>query len=275
MGRAITGSVGRWEKGAQNLRADVQAVQELLAEVSQRLGDSHFDPKGIDGEIAKPPKHSNTVAAIEAFQSGFMSTSDGLVEVNGRTWSKLLDAAEEAVHNGSNPNAGGGPFFPFPVLPGANWTQSPRSFGSNRSNGTRAHAGCDLYFPQGTWIYAIADGTVTNGPYPFYAKTFALEVDHGSFLARYGEIQEHTLVRKGDVITAGQKIARVGHLVEITVPSDMLHLELYSKTASGALTVDVAQSKKRADGVPFLRRKDLIDPTARLNEWKTLLPKVY
>ena len=83
-------------------------------------------------------------------------------------------------------------------MPVSDWAHSPRAFGSNRNNGRRAHAGCDLYFEKGTWIYAIADGTVTRGPYPFYCETFALEVDHGEFLARYGEIQKTTTVKEGD-----------------------------------------------------------------------------
>ena len=48
-------------------------------------------------------------------------------------------------------------------------------------------------------------------PYPFYAKTFAIEIDHGAFLARYGEVQETAFVRKGDHVVAGQPIAKVGH----------------------------------------------------------------
>jgi murein DD-endopeptidase MepM/ murein hydrolase activator NlpD len=165
--------------------------------------------------------------------------------------------------------------FPFSLLPSADWTHGARAFASNRSQGTRAHAGCDLYFPVGTWIHAIRDGVVTAGPYAFYAGTFALEVDHGSFLARYGEIQASAPVSAGDHVTGGQKIARVGHLIGITVPSDMLHLELYDKSdgASGPLTVGAAHSKRRADGVPFLRRKDLTDPTPSLNIWKNNLPQ--
>ena len=86
---------------------------------------------------------------------------------------------------------------------------------------------------------------MTRGPYPFYCETFALEVDHGDVLARYGEIQAITAVKEGDKVHAGQQIARVGHLVGIQVPSDMLHLELYDKSASGPLTItDLVRSKK-------------------------------
>ncbi|MGV3720184.1 MAG: M23 family metallopeptidase, partial [Actinomycetota bacterium] len=144
--------------------------------------------------------------------------------------------------------------FPFTKAPSADWTQGARAFGSNRNQGTRAHAGCDLYFPAGTWIHAIRDGVVTAGPYAFYAGTFALEVDHGPFIARYGEIQASAPVTVGAQVAEGQKIARVGHLVGVSVPSDMLHLELYDKSdgASGPLTVGASKSKRRADGVPFL-----------------------
>ena len=110
---------------------------------------------------------------------------------------------------------------------------------------------------------------MTLGPYPFYQGTFALEIDHGAFLARYGEIQQSTFVHQGDQVTAGQPIAKVGNLIGIT--NSMLHLELYDKSAQGQLTVKNNQTARTANGVPFMRRKDLIDPTAKLNEWKNNL----
>ena len=91
--------------------------------------------------------------------------------------------------------------------------------------------------------------------------------------ADYGEIQSNSEVKIGDSVAAGQRIAKVGHLVGISVPSDMLHLELYSKGGSGPLTVtDASKSKKRADGIPYYRRSDLLDPTPSLNQWKSHLP---
>jgi murein DD-endopeptidase MepM/ murein hydrolase activator NlpD len=273
MNSQISRSVGRWEKGARNLRADVKVVQRLLKRAAQALQNPQLNPKGADGRIARPPDTSNTVTAIEAFQSRFTSSIDGMIEPDSQTWHALLDAAGE-LHQPNISSEPRGFFFPFPTLPASDWIQSPRAFASNRSNGARAHAGCDLYFEKGTWIYAIADGTVTRGPYPFYCETFALEVDHGDFLARYGEIQAITTVKQGDRVQAGKPIARVGHLVGIQVPSDMLHLELYDKSASGPLTItDAGRSKKRSDGVPFMRRNDLIDPTAKLTQWQSQLPQ--
>jgi murein DD-endopeptidase MepM/ murein hydrolase activator NlpD len=115
---------------------------------------------------------------------------------------------------------------------------------------------------------------VTRGPYAFYAETFALEINHGSFLARYGEIQSAAEVRAGNRVLAGQKIAKVGHLIGIEVPSDMLHLELYDNSLSGPLTVGSGSGSAARNGVSFMRRKDLIDPTAHLNRWRENLPPV-
>jgi murein DD-endopeptidase MepM/ murein hydrolase activator NlpD len=280
MSLQLSASVGRWEKGARNLRPDVEVVQRFLESAAQALKAPELDPKGVDGEIARPPATSHTVTAIEAFQTRFTSSVDGLIKPDSQTWHALLDAVGEKPLVQEPPNQPDVSnnarefLFPFPTLPASDWIHSPRAFASNRNNGLRAHAGCDLYFDKGTWIYAIGDGTVTRGPYPFYCATFALEVDHGDFLARYGEIQARTTVKEGDRVHAGEQIAKVGHLVGIQVPSDMLHFELYDKSASGPLTIpDAARSKKRQDGTPFMRRMDLIDPTPKLSQWQAHLPQ--
>jgi peptidoglycan hydrolase-like protein with peptidoglycan-binding domain len=90
----ITGSVGRWEKGAGNLPADVETVQRLLQTAAQKLQAPQLDPKGVDGKIARPPGKSNTVAAIEAFQSRSNISIDGLIEPGSQAWQALLQAAD-------------------------------------------------------------------------------------------------------------------------------------------------------------------------------------
>jgi hypothetical protein len=90
---AITGSVGRWEKGASNLQADVKTVQRLLETAAQKLQAPDLDPKGVDGKIARESAKSNTIAAIEAFQKRSNVSIDGLIEPGGQTWQALLQAA--------------------------------------------------------------------------------------------------------------------------------------------------------------------------------------
>jgi peptidoglycan hydrolase-like protein with peptidoglycan-binding domain len=89
----ITGSVGRWEKGAGNLQADVETVQRLLETAAQKLHAPELNPKGVDGKIARQSAKSNTVAAIEAFQKRSNISMDGLIEPGGQTWQALLQAA--------------------------------------------------------------------------------------------------------------------------------------------------------------------------------------
>jgi murein DD-endopeptidase MepM/ murein hydrolase activator NlpD len=228
-----------------------------------------IDPK-VDGKISRQSATSDTVEAIEAFQSRFTSAVDGIIAPGSQTLATLLGVAAKV------PTAGkcfgrSQWLFPFPTVP-RGWEERPRAFASPRAGGARLHAGCDLYFPKGTPIHAVADGVVTRGPYPFYCETFALEIDHGPFLARYGEIQSKTEVIAGATVRAGQKIASVGHLIGIQVPSDMLHFELYDKSLSGPLTVASDSGSAMKNGVPFMRRKDLIDPTLKLNQWRENLP---
>jgi murein DD-endopeptidase MepM/ murein hydrolase activator NlpD len=259
MSPEISASVGRWEKGARNLQPDVMMVQRLLQAAAKALEAPEIDPKGVDGKISRP---SATCGRIEVFQSRFTGSVDALIALGSQTWTALLGAVVKMPQASENLSSVSQWFFPF-TLPAQSWEKPPLAFASPRAGGARLHAGCDLYFPKGTPIHVIADGVVVRGPYAFYCDTFALEIDHGTVLARYGEIQSKTEVTARATVRAGQKIASVGHLVGIRVPSDMLHFELYDKSASGPLTVAAGSSSAMRNGVPFMRRKDLIDPTPR------------
>ena len=93
----ISGIVGQWEKGAVNTRADVSTVQRLLQTAAQKLNDPSVDPKGIDGKIAHVAANSNTVSAIQAFQTRSALEVTGLIEPAHETWTKLLAAAGETT----------------------------------------------------------------------------------------------------------------------------------------------------------------------------------
>ena len=146
--------------------------------------------------------------------------------------------------------------FPLFQRPTDSYKTRPRNFGSGRSGG-RKHAGCDLYAEVGTAIRAMAQGRVLRPLYEFYGGTYALEIDHGTFVARYGEIQRRDAnqLKQGDTVSPGQVIAHVGKLNNYY--RSMLHLELYTGSASGQLTVRGAP--------PYQRRSDLFDPTTWLD----------
>jgi hypothetical protein len=101
----------------------------------------------------------------------------------------------------------------------------------------------------------MAEG-VCGGSAFFNCGTCAIEIDHCSFTARYDEVDKNIqkiFVSPGNVVRRGQKLAIVGRLVGITVPSNILHLELYETTAPSSLTV--------RGHAPFQRRANLIDST--------------
>ncbi len=144
--------------------------------------------------------------------------------------------------------------FPLAEKPTLNW-RGGRGFGAQRDGG-RKHAGCDLIVPEGTPIYAIADGRVTVGPYLFYHGTYAIEIVHPQFVARYCEIRGVADgIGVGRVVKEGELIAYVGKMYR----DSMLHLEMFTGAKKGPLT-----DRSRT---PFCRRADLIDPTAHLDRW--------
>jgi hypothetical protein len=93
----INATVGEWEKGAVNIPADVSTVQRLLQTGAAKLNDPSLDPKGIDGKIAHVAANSNTVKAIQAFQTRSALQVTGLIAPADDTWVKLLDAAGETT----------------------------------------------------------------------------------------------------------------------------------------------------------------------------------
>ena len=149
--------------------------------------------------------------------------------------------------------ASGDRCFPVSTLTKSSWETGACAFGSNRDGGARAHAACDLYYPANTTFHAVADGKVIRGQYPpLLPDLRALEIDHRGFTVRYGEISS-ALVKEGDAVKVGQKIAKVGLLMGITVPGYMLHLEMYAGTDKGhaeRLSGSATCAKRKGTSVP-------------------------
>lgn len=138
-------------------------------------------------------------------------------------------------------------------------------FGAARRG--RIHAGADIFGNRGESIRAVDLGVVIRGPYPFYAGTNAVDVEHAKgFVARYGEVRQvATGVQVGELVRGGATIGYMGQINSKRRPP-MLHFELYSGDASGLLTV-------RGRG-RYSRRDDLRDPTASLDRWRLAGPLV-
>jgi len=155
--------------------------------------------------------------------------ADAVVQAGGLG---LADTLERTLSGAAPPvaaplpatSAAGRPPPPAGLLPVAGHVTSP--FGLRRdpfSGEVREHDGVDLGAPAGSPIRATADGIVRSaGPRGGYG--FAVEVDHGNGLTTlYGHASE-LLVSAGDVVRAGQEIARVGSTGRSTGPH--LHFEV-------------------------------------------------
>lgn len=250
----ITASVGN--KG-RNLFSDVSKIQELLN------GNLHkivpLTPLDTDGKIGKI-----TISAIETYQKIVlkMANPDGRVDPNGKTIRSLNSTFQQPINDAPISviaKSSSAYQFPLKSRPMQSYKEGMRRFGSNRKGGRR-HAGCDLYAPVGTPIYAMDDGEVLRDVYAFYLGTYALEVKHTNFIARYGEISRVAGgLKKGSKIEKGQLIGYVGELRGLNM--SMLHLELY-KNVSNSSRLTVRSNE------PYRRRADLIDPSDILDRAK-------
>lgn len=244
---------------APNLSHDVEAIQRALTQTASLTLDHNLHPGPVDGVNG-----SGTEGAIEQFQRRLgVRKPDARIDPNGYTLRRLNALLAIGDVNITYPFTQRSAFAFYGAGAGM------RAFGSRRSGGARAHAGIDLYFPDFTPVLAMADGTVVR----FYLQTYAVEVDHGAFIARYGELAPEPTwpIRKGSTVQQGQLLGRIGILTKndgsrLNVPSMMLHLELYDKTETGKLTRAEGTSAKNAAGVPFRRRRDLIDPTGFIHQ---------
>ncbi len=155
--------------------------------------------------------------------------------------------------------------FPLTKIPkwGYHKGSGKRWFGASRSDG-RKHAACDLIATPGTPVMAVDHGTVLYRA-GFYLGTDELVIDHGHFIARYGEVSPEKVVKdmkRGTVVKPGDVIAYVGKL-------KMLHFEMYQGTEEGALTQKWnKETYKYIAPDKFQRRPDLMDPTPFLDRWK-------
>ena len=265
--QTLSGSVG--QRG-QNKPADVQLIRLLL--------NAHLPvpaaPLQINGQVDE--RLLSTIIHFQRQTVG-MTHPDGRIDPGGRTF-QMLTGTWGSHGKPTTPTTPRSPTvlpvamsdllastrdfsFPFPSLPRGGYKSGGRQFGAGRSKG-RKHAGCDLLFPKGTPVLAVADGTILQRAYPFYDGTDALEVLHGNIIVRYGEILRRSAIT-GTTVRKGQAICKVGQLD--TSGYSMLHIELYKASARG-------QSLTDGSNRPFKRHGALLDPTPFLDLWSRNLP---
>lgn len=229
-------------------RNQIPSVSELQSAEALSVSPVDVTTSAANAAVPSPLAPAGTISPTASSTAGIAAGA----AVGAGGGAAGIIASKKKVSDGHQ--------FPLKIAPTESYKEGMRAFGANRTNG-RKHAGCDLYAPVGTPIYAMDDGEVIRGPYSFYLGTFALEVKHPDFVARYGEISGAAPgIKAGAKVKKGQLLGYVG---ELTFKSgnkmSMLHLELYRGTASGNLTTSA---------LPYKRRGDLFDPTSILDNAK-------
>jgi len=120
----------------------------------------------------------------------------------------------------------------MPTIPpvDASWSASSFGWRIDPFNGMLAmHEGVDFVVDTGTPIFAAAGGVVSySGPHPQYG--FLVEIDHGNdFTTRYAHCSR-LLVKEGEVVQRGSKIAESGSTGRATGPH--LHFEVRYRTVA-------------------------------------------
>jgi len=124
-------------------------------------------------------------------------------------------------------------------------------FGAPRENG-RLHGAIDVYPPtgKGTPVKAIKDGTVVQVIPDFYTRAdgevcCGILIDHGDFVAFYGELQSPAALSVGQTVKTGKQIGAVSGTIQ-------LHFEMYTPGT-------------RARGNWYgSQPSNLLDPTAKM-----------
>jgi len=149
--------------------------------------------------------------------------------------------------------------FPIPFVPPQGY-RGGLGFGADRSNVAQQlglpslkHGAVDLLAPpRRTPVLAIDYGNVLKAG-NFYNGTWAIEIRHSQFLARYGEVGPHPEVKVGDTVKPGQVIGYIGDQPN----AQMLHLELFRNNLTGPLTLNTTDPRNG----PYYLRRDFFDPT--------------
>jgi len=97
-------------------------------------------------------------------------------------------------------------------------------FGSKESIRTSSHKGLDIAAPNGTPIYAAADGVVKRAENTSGGYGKLVVIDHGNGIETYYGHCSRILVKAGQTVTAGDKIAAVGSTGRST--GNHLHFEI-------------------------------------------------
>ena len=207
----------------ENIDVMAKRLGEMQAKMMQleALGERVSGLAGVNsGELKKTPGsggvliggHSLSMQELQATLNNLDQLTDHRVDLMTVLESRLFDQKiKKLMLPTQEPVAGGNLGSAF------GWRIDPM-------NGRSAlHTGLDFPSDSGTPILAAAGGVVVTQEYhPAYGNM--VEVDHGNDLVTRYAHASRVLIKKGDLVKRGQKIAEVGSTGRSTGPH--LHFEV-------------------------------------------------
>lgn len=222
--------------GKHRIAAPPQALKGRAALMAVAAGAAVAAATGQFAQPAAEPTKSaaptpvvNPISTDESLAAGIAAAP---APANMDTFTEQLAVGQElaeAAH--AQDEAARIPLFAAPIPAGA------YTFTSTYANRWGSfHGGIDLAAPLGTPIHAVTDGVVIEaGPASGYGNWVQIQAEDGT-VTMYGHMSAGgVLVKKGDKIIAGQKIAEVGSEGFSTGPH--LHFEVWK---NGTMKVDPA-----------------------------------
>jgi peptidoglycan LD-endopeptidase LytH len=156
---------------------------------------------------------------------------------------------------------------PFPVA-GVGMSSIQSWFGDVRDGGIRSHEGVDIFAPRGTLVYAVVDGRVASAEVtPVGGNVVWLDAADGTYTYYYAHL-DRLHVRRGQRVSAGERIGTVGNTGNARAARPHLHFSIY---LPGRVPVDPAplletppESDGGGDGADLT---ELLVNTESLGHW--------
>ncbi|HEY6239260.1 MAG TPA: M23 family metallopeptidase [Burkholderiales bacterium] len=197
---------------AQLMRLDALG-ERLSALAGLKPGEFRFnEAPGRGGAVSSVPPQDLSMAEFNRQLDQLSRQMENRSDTLGILESQLFDAKVKKKL--------------MPTIPPVDAAYSASSYGwrIDPFNGMLAmHEGVDFPVDNGTPVFAAAGGVVIySGPHPQYG--FLVEIDHGNdFTTRYAHCSR-LLVKEGEVVQRGSKVAETGSTGRATGPH--LHFEV-------------------------------------------------
>ncbi len=212
---AMAVKVGDLQARLMRLEAVSERVATMAGMKPEELKAIQAEPKGAAGGplvgMAQLTASARTIQDLDEQVSSLSNQGDLSADTYTLIESRLFEKRMAALMVPSSAPVDG------PVGSGFGFRADPFT------HRTALHTGLDFPADPGTAIMAAAGGVVMSaGPHPQYGQL--VEVDHGNgLLTRYAHTSR-MLVKQGDIVKRGQKIAEVGNTGRSTGPH--LHFEV-------------------------------------------------